>query len=228
MSVKRDFFAEQVVSCSKVCGHSWGSCPFAHPGEWASRRCPSKTPYLPVLCPDFSQDGICTRVSLISPGTLIKYTSCLTSSKGLQARGLCCAAMSMCKYLSGPWNTRRFTGYLQLFTDMLRWRGLLRLARLSCTGRLLPLCAWHERAGLPPLVLPNPNVPLHGALQVVPVLLFAPDQPAASASAAAAAGFAAQAPAGVCCIGGSYVGLMGAPCLRHFSSPRSGHDQTVC
>jgi hypothetical protein len=43
----------QVAKCSKCRAHDWTECPFAHPGEKARRRDPTKYSYSGSACPDF-------------------------------------------------------------------------------------------------------------------------------------------------------------------------------
>ncbi|WIA14731.1 hypothetical protein OEZ85_003220 [Tetradesmus obliquus] len=51
----------KVMPCSKRFSHDWVSCPFAHPGERARRRCVRSNSYGPAACPDVQKDGSCPR-----------------------------------------------------------------------------------------------------------------------------------------------------------------------
>lgn len=50
----------KIKPCSRAYTHDWTECPFAHPGENARRRDPSKYQYTCVPCPDFKK-GSCKK-----------------------------------------------------------------------------------------------------------------------------------------------------------------------
>jgi hypothetical protein len=56
------FRLQQVAKCSKCRAHDWTECPFAHPGEKARRRDPTKFSYSGSACPDFRKVRAARRV----------------------------------------------------------------------------------------------------------------------------------------------------------------------
>ncbi|KAJ9516004.1 hypothetical protein QJQ45_016821, partial [Haematococcus lacustris] len=54
-------YCYKIVPCTRRYGHDWTACPFCHPGEKATRRCPQKCNYLPIACPDMKKAGECPR-----------------------------------------------------------------------------------------------------------------------------------------------------------------------
>lgn len=51
-------YSFKIKPCSRAYSHDWTACPFAHPGENARRRDPSKYNYSCVPCPEFKK-GSC-------------------------------------------------------------------------------------------------------------------------------------------------------------------------
>ncbi|XP_010536082.1 PREDICTED: zinc finger CCCH domain-containing protein 56 [Tarenaya hassleriana] len=56
-------FSFKIRPCSRAYSHDWTECPFAHPGENATRRDPRKFHYTCVPCPDFKK-GTCKRADM--------------------------------------------------------------------------------------------------------------------------------------------------------------------
>ncbi|KAG1360776.1 zinc finger CCCH domain-containing protein 2 [Cocos nucifera] len=54
-------YVYKVKRCSKTKSHDWTECPYAHHGEKARRRDPSKYPYSGIACREFRQRGECPR-----------------------------------------------------------------------------------------------------------------------------------------------------------------------
>ncbi|KAK8965884.1 Zinc finger CCCH domain-containing protein 54 [Platanthera guangdongensis] len=54
-------YAYKVRRCQKTRSHDWTHCPYAHRGEKARRRDPTKFPYHGIACPEFRQTGDCRR-----------------------------------------------------------------------------------------------------------------------------------------------------------------------
>jgi hypothetical protein len=55
----------KVRACPKQKSHDWTDCPFAHPGEKATRRDPRRYAYTGIACPEFRK-GVCRRGSNLS------------------------------------------------------------------------------------------------------------------------------------------------------------------
>ncbi|GKU93089.1 hypothetical protein SLEP1_g6717 [Rubroshorea leprosula] len=51
----------KVRRCTRSRSHDWTDCPFAHPGEKASRRDPRRFRYSSTVCSDFRRGGGCPR-----------------------------------------------------------------------------------------------------------------------------------------------------------------------
>lgn len=52
-------YCMKVLPCPQHFSHDWTECPFAHPGERATRRAPHKFGYTGVACPSMKRDGSC-------------------------------------------------------------------------------------------------------------------------------------------------------------------------
>ncbi|KAL4452683.1 hypothetical protein ABPG75_008345 [Micractinium tetrahymenae] len=52
-------YCMKVLPCPQHFSHDWTECPFAHPGERATRRAPHKYGYTGVACPSMKRDGSC-------------------------------------------------------------------------------------------------------------------------------------------------------------------------
>ncbi|KAL4421021.1 hypothetical protein ABPG77_008858 [Micractinium sp. CCAP 211/92] len=52
-------YCMKVLPCPQHFSHDWTECPFAHPGERATRRAPHKHGYTGVACPSMKRDGSC-------------------------------------------------------------------------------------------------------------------------------------------------------------------------
>ncbi|XP_052181214.1 zinc finger CCCH domain-containing protein 54-like [Diospyros lotus] len=51
----------KIKRCPRIRSHDWTQCPYAHRGEKARRRDPRRYNYAAIACPEFREDGECTR-----------------------------------------------------------------------------------------------------------------------------------------------------------------------